>query len=80
MLVAAGRSWTLTSRHLDGLAQDLNIFKMDDEGKLVQIDEEEYMEIGKYWEELHPENIHNLKKGNDTNNHDIYHFERYIKG
>jgi hypothetical protein len=78
MLINAGRSWTQNSRHLDGLAIDLTLFKIDEDNKLVQITQEEYEEIGRYWEGLSVENIHGLKKGDDGK--DVYHFERRVTG
>lgn len=77
-LIEAGRSWTKTSRHLDGLAQDYTIFKMNEQLEMVQASEEEYFTIGKFWESMNPKNIHNLRKGEDKENHDIYHFERRV--
>lgn len=76
MLVAAGRSWTMNSRHLDGLAQDYTIFYQVADGSLKEISSEEYVVIGRYWEKLSPENIHSLKKGDDDK--DRYHFERRV--
>ena len=75
-LVAAGRSWTLQSMHLDGLAIDMTLFKYDEDGAFVQISTEEYVEIGRYWELLSDKNEHSLKRGDD--NRDIYHFGRRI--
>lgn len=76
MLVAAGRSWTLNSRHHDGLAQDYTLFYQVADGTLQEITSEEYVLIGRYWEKLSPENIHSLKKGDDDK--DRYHFERRV--
>lgn len=47
-LVAAGKSWTMNSKHIDGLAVDLCILK---DGK-VSWDNEDYKPLGEFWEKL----------------------------
>jgi len=77
-LIEAGRSWSSKSRHLDGLAQDYTLFKCNKDNRMEQISKEEYFVVGRFWESMNVKNVHNLKKGDDTNNTDVYHFERRI--
>ena len=66
--VKKGLSKTLTSKHLERLAIDLNIFKDD---KLITCPQE----IGKYWISLSAKNAWG---GNWVNFRDYGHFERDV--
>lgn len=69
MLVEAGKSKTVNSRHLSALAIDLHLFR----GDAYLIRTQDYEDLGVWWEELRPgQNVWggrwSLKDGN--------HFER----
>lgn len=47
-LVKQGKSWTMNSKHIEGLAVDLIILK----GKEVSWNNEDYKPLGEYWEKI----------------------------
>jgi len=65
-------SWTMQSNHLRRLAVDFNFFI---DGKLTYDPKEpKLIELGKYWESLHPAN----RWGGFWKRHDTPHFEMNI--
>lgn len=54
-LVAEGASKTTRSTHLRSLAQDVLLFKKTSPGEYEYLTRsEEYAELGRFWESLHP--------------------------
>lgn len=66
----AGRSKTMNSNHLRRLAIDLNFFK----GGVLVRDAKQLVDLGTYWESLHPKN----RWGGNWKFVDSLHFERNV--
>lgn len=66
-LVSIGRSKTLDSKHLEGLAIDIAFLSDIQDDGIINYTPDKYKALGVYWESLHSENVWGGRWGDDPN-------------
>ena len=66
-LVSIGRSKTLDSKHLEGLAGDIAFLSDINDDGIINYIPDKYKHLGEYWESLDPNNVWGGRWGDNPN-------------